>query len=109
MNCDVLTDLNPQEIPPGPALVAVHPRSPWGILVANGTMLEEKPLLDIWVSAGIYRLPVSIRSELADEGMLPELAIPRLLREGRMRVHYHKGFWTAIETLKDADAYTYGR
>lgn len=114
INCDILTDLDLSLLPPAPALVVVHPRAPWGVLSElvhgdNMTIrypdwaLEEKPILPIWVSSGIYYFPKSIRDELVDNGMLAENIIPKLLKEGRLNIYKHEGLWHAIETPKDVE------
>lgn len=113
-NCDILTDLPLSVLPLAPALVVVHPRSPWGVLRekidfdGRGwpyqlAFFEEKPLLPIWASAGIYRFPKSIRDELVDEGEIARNIVPKLLGEGRLHILKYEGRWLAIETPKDLE------
>ena len=107
INCDILTDLDLAKLPAAPALVVVHPRAPWGVLketpIHSSYSIEEKPVLPLWVSSGIYRFPKAIKDELVDNGMLAENIIPKLLKEGRMNVFKHEGLWHAIETPKDVE------
>ncbi|MBU0964691.1 NDP-sugar synthase [Patescibacteria group bacterium] len=124
VNCDILTDLDLSLLPTAPALVVVHPRSPWGVLEETTTRpgkqvaetiyeytgpevttysLQEKPILPILVSSGIYYFSKSIKNELVDNGMLAENIIPKLMKKGRLNIYKHDGLWHAIETPKDLE------
>lgn len=116
VNCDILTDLDLSKLPPAPALVVVHPRAPWGVFQEIVTplfsigpgydvkcTLEEKPILPIFVSSGIYLFPRSIKKELVDNGILAQNIIPKLLKEGRLNIHKYGGLWHSIETPKDIE------
>lgn len=100
VNCDILTDLSLNMVGETPALVLVHPQSPWGVYYDDGNFTE-KPVLPLWVSSGIYKFPKSIREELADGGMLARNIIPKLLMEKRLNLAKYNGYWKAIETQKD--------
>lgn len=117
VNCDVLTDLDISALV-SPTMVAVHPRSPWGVLEiapeaiqenilwqkdGHRWQLTEKPVLDIWINAGIYLLPKAIKEELVDDGEIARHILPKLLADKRLNVLYYEGIWHAVETLKDAD------
>ena len=100
VNCDIITDLPLAEMLSAPSIALVHPRSSWGVFGDDGTF-EEYPILPIWVSAGIYSFPRSIRHELVDEGKLALNIIPKLIRDGRMSFFRYGGSWQSIETIKD--------
>ena len=99
VNCDIITDL-PLQMLPAPGIALVHPRSPWGVF-GEDSEFQEKPILPIWVSGGIYKFPTSIKDELVDEGTLAYNIVPRLIRDGKIGYFRYDGMWQAIETSKD--------
>ncbi|GAJ11084.1 unnamed protein product, partial [marine sediment metagenome] len=99
VNCDIITDL-PLRMLPAPGIALVHPRSPWGVFGEDGEF-QEKPILPIWVSGGIYKFPTSIKDNLVYEGNLANNIVPGLIRDGKMGYFKYDGMWQAIETSKD--------
>jgi len=105
VNCDVITNFPLTVNVEAPALVLVHPKSPWGIYYDNGTF-EEKPILkELWINGGIYKFPKSIKEELVDKGNLALNILPKLIREKRLKLIKFEGQWMGIETYKDLETY----
>jgi len=105
INGDVITDLNLARMPRAPSIMLVHPRSPWGVFHEDGDykIIEEKPVLPIWVSGGIYCFTREHGDEMTDEGSLAQNIVPAMLKKRRMAVYKHTGLWHAVENWKDAE------
>lgn len=104
MNADDLTDVNINELCSlgTPAICVTRAQSNFGVINLNGERVisfEEKPILPYYTSVGWYYLSRDIR--LPNTGMLENDVFPRLANEGKLKAHYHKGFWVTINTMKD--------
>ncbi|MCD6448397.1 MAG: NDP-sugar synthase [Thermoplasmata archaeon] len=97
--CDIITDFDLKKLTSSPSMVVAKPTAPWGVLYGN--KLLEKPKLDIWVNAGIFRFSKSLKSRLRDRGVLAEGALREMVEKGEIRIVEHHGFWMNVETIKD--------
>lgn len=115
-NCDVLTNLDPQQVEAGRAreqviggICLVPLPSPYGIVELGGGNLvrsfREKPQLsDYWINAGVYSLSPEIASYLPEKGSLEYDVFPILSAKGSLLAHKYTGcFWLSIDTHKDVD------
>ena len=84
-------------------LVAVQPRSQYGILQLNGTMVKgfvEKPVLDHWINGGFFVFTYGIFDYL-QYGELESSVLPKLAEEGQVSAYQHYGFWKSMNTFQD--------
>ena len=111
MNGDEITDIKVPEFADfhsrhgGLATIAVSPlRSPFGVVEISGdtvTGFSEKPLLDKYVSTGVYVFDRKILEFLPVTGNIENETLPRLARARQLKAYRHQGFWGTVNTLKD--------
>lgn len=79
--------------------------SPYGIVrVARDGRIrrfEEKPTLPHWINAGLYVLSRPFFDLLPDVGDHEDSAFPLLAERGQLRAYRSRGYWRAIDTMKD--------
>ena len=105
-NVDDLNNINLNELKKvGSNLICVaRPRSPFGVVEIKDNKVVrfiEKPLLDIWVSMGVYLLNKDIENVLPDKGSLERDVFPKI----DLKVYKHEGYWYTINTIKQAQEY----
>lgn len=88
------------------ATVVVVPLvSPYGVvdLDESGWIrgFREKPQLPYWINGGIYVLSRKIYDLLPDRGDHEDTTFPRLAQEGKLLAYKCRGYWRAIDTMKD--------
>lgn len=79
-------------------------RSPYGIARERGkqiTGFREKPLLNHWLSAGVYVVSREFLDALPEVGDHEDQLFPRLAAEGKLYGFRSRAFWKAIDTIKD--------
>jgi glucose-1-phosphate cytidylyltransferase len=64
---------------------------------------QEKPAGDGgWINAGFFVLSPKVGSYISGDTTVWEREpLERLAAEGQLRVHFHRGFWQAMDTLRD--------
>jgi len=85
-------------------LLLTQLRSPYGIAQEKGKRIRgfrEKPLLDHWLSAGVYVLSPEFFAGLPEIGDQEDELFPRLAAEGRLYGFRSHSYWKAIDTVKD--------
>jgi NDP-sugar pyrophosphorylase family protein len=85
-------------------LLLTQLRSPYGIAREKGKRIlgfREKPLLNHWLSAGVYILNPEFFAGLPDIGDHEDELFPRLASEGRLYGFRSRSYWKAIDTVKD--------
>jgi glucose-1-phosphate cytidylyltransferase len=87
-------------------LTAVQPPGRFGALGmdgANVTGFQEKPVGDGgWINGGFFVLQPSVFDYIEGDATSWEAApLERLAAEGRLRAYKHRGFWQAMDTLRD--------
>ena len=87
-------------------VTAIQPPGRYGSLHLNGTSVlnfQEKPAGDgAWINAGFFVLEPSIFQHLQDDQTSWETQpLQDLAQEDQLRAYQHKGFWQAMDTLRD--------
>ncbi|MFQ5761865.1 MAG: NDP-sugar synthase [Candidatus Bathyarchaeia archaeon] len=113
LNGDVLTDLSIQRMAKFhhahhavATLLAVPFASPYGMVHVSADGLAEgfveKPVFpDSWINGGIYLLTRDILAHLPATGDIETATFPKLAKKGRIAAFRYKGFWRAVDTVKD--------
>jgi NDP-sugar pyrophosphorylase family protein len=107
--CDVdLRDLLAlrQEHDAAVAVLAVHPRRPWGELELDGHVLrsiEEKTLDPTrWINGGLFAITPEVWTDVASPSeMLERGPIERITARGAAVALRHVGAWAGVDTPKD--------
>jgi NDP-sugar pyrophosphorylase family protein len=80
-------------------------RSPFGVVELSEddvvTGFREAPLLDDWVSCGVYVLGPEALARLPERGDHETTTFPELAAEGKLRAFRHQGLWITVNTPKD--------
>lgn len=80
-------------------------RSPFGVVELSEddvvTGFREAPLLDDWVSCGVYVLGSEALARLPERGDHETTTFPELAGEGKLRAFRHEGLWITVNTPKD--------
>jgi NDP-sugar pyrophosphorylase family protein len=80
-------------------------RSPFGVVELSEddvvTGFREAPLLDDWVSCGVYVLGPEALARLPARGDHETTTFPELAVEGKLRAFRHHGLWITVNTPKD--------
>jgi len=80
-------------------------RSPFGVVELSEddvvTGFREAPLLDDWVSCGVYVLGSEALARLPERGDHETTTFPELVGEGKLRAFRHEGLWITVNTPKD--------
>ncbi|HEY2446875.1 MAG TPA: glucose-1-phosphate cytidylyltransferase [Rhizomicrobium sp.] len=87
-------------------VTAAQPPGRFGALRTEGDRVvgfQEKPTGDGgWINAGFFVLSPKVGSYIeGDVTVWEREPLEKLAAEGQLRVHYHKGFWQAMDTLRD--------
>ncbi len=86
------------------SICVANPRSPFGVVELQGNKVTgfiEKPLLEVWVSMGIYLLNKDIIKMLPDKGSLEKEVFPKI----DLKAYKHEGYWHTINNIKQAQAF----
>lgn len=87
-------------------ITGVHPRSKWGLVVADNENMvkkfQQKPQLNQYVNGGFMVFNTDIFDYL-NEGEMIEVALERLAGEGKLAVYNHEGYWNAVDTYQDLE------
>ncbi|MEM3290834.1 MAG: nucleotidyltransferase family protein [Candidatus Micrarchaeaceae archaeon] len=106
VNGDILTNIDLSKLKPM-SIALVRNRSPYGIVdVENDlvTSFVEKPVLDYWINAGIYRFTSEIFDYVKESGDLERDVFPVLAKKGLLRaVKFDDVYWTSIDNVKDIE------
>ena len=80
-------------------------RLPFGVVELSEddvvTGFREAPLLDDWVSCGVYVLGPEALARLPERGDHEATTFPELAAEGKLRAFRHHGLWITVNTPKD--------
>ena len=87
-------------------VTAAQPPGRFGALCTEGRRVvgfQEKPAGDGgWINAGFFVLSPKVGSYIkGDTTVWEREPLERLAAEGQLRVHFHRGFWQAMDTLRD--------
>jgi glucose-1-phosphate cytidylyltransferase len=87
-------------------LTAVQPPGRFGALDISENRIsrfEEKPVGDSgWINGGFFVLSPKVIDYIAGDGTVWEREpMERLARDGQMSAYLHRGFWQAMDTLRD--------
>jgi len=87
-------------------VTAAQPPGRFGALcIERGHVVgfQEKPAGDGgWINAGFFVLSPKVGSYIqGDTTVWEREPLERLAAEGQLRVHFHRGFWQAMDTLRD--------
>lgn len=87
-------------------VTAAQPPGRFGALRTEGRRVvgfQEKPAGDGgWINAGFFVLSPKVGSYIkGDTTVWEREPLERLAAEGQLRVHFHRGFWQAMDTLRD--------
>jgi glucose-1-phosphate cytidylyltransferase len=87
-------------------VTAAQPPGRFGALSVEGDSVisfKEKPQGDgSWVNAGFFVLKPRVLDYIeGDDTLWEQEPIERIAREGQLRVHYHRGFWQPMDTMRD--------
>lgn len=89
-------------------ITGARPSSKYGFVKTDAggnlaTDFHEKPFLhDDYVNSGFMVFNRKIFDRLDDE-MLESITLPKLAREKQLSVYSHKGFWKAMDTMKEVE------
>ena len=80
-------------------------KSPYGIVDVDETNrirgFREKPELPYWINGGVYIIKRNIVDFLPDRGDIEKETFPVLAEKGLLGSYKSRGFWRAIDTIKD--------
>jgi glucose-1-phosphate cytidylyltransferase len=87
-------------------ITAVQPPGRFGALELDGELVEgfaEKPIGDGgWINGGFFVLSPGVDRYLDGDGTIWEREpLARLAAEGQLTAYKHRGFWQAMDTLRD--------
>jgi glucose-1-phosphate cytidylyltransferase len=87
-------------------VTAIQPEGRFGALEIVGDRVvafEEKPKGDgRWINGGFFVCEPSVLERIdGDDTSWENAALVRLAQEGELAVHKHRGFWAAMDTLRD--------
>ncbi len=71
----------------------------WELKTHQIINFQEKPIIKVPTSAGIYLFSKEIKSYLKNN--LEKYAFPLLVKEHRIKGYLYEGFWDTINTIKD--------
>ena len=90
-------------------VTAVQPPGRFGSMILDDKRVadfKEKPLGDgSWINGGFFVLSPAVLDYIEGDGTYWEKdPMEKLAREGQMAAWLHKGFWSAMDTLRDKNA-----
>lgn len=87
-------------------ITGVHPRSKWGLIVADKNNLvkkfQQKPRLNQYVNGGFMVFSKKVFNYLAPRETIEEV-LDKLVSEEQLSVYIHDGFWAAMDTYQDLE------
>ena len=88
------------------AITGVHPKSKWGLVVADGKNVikhfKQKPVLNEYVNGGFMVFKKDFFNYLKPREMI-ESGFERLIKEKQLAVYHHEGYWSAMDTYQDVE------
>lgn len=88
-------------------ITGVHPSSKYGNirLDSNGmiTRFKEKPLLNDWINGGFFVMDKKIFGYIDGNVMLEREPFDKIIKEKKMHLYKHEGFWHCMDTYKDVE------
>ena len=87
-------------------LTAIQPPGRFGALALNGNKIlnfQEKPEGDgAWINGGFFVLEPEVFNFIKDDKTVWEREpLENLAKQNQLNAYYHKGFWQAMDTLRD--------
>ena len=87
-------------------ITAIQPPGRYGaLLISKGAVrhFQEKPAGDgAWINGGFFVLEPGVLDYIdGDETVWEQQPLQRLATEGQLSAYQHKGFWQAMDTLRD--------
>jgi glucose-1-phosphate cytidylyltransferase len=87
-------------------VTAVQPKARFGSLVLDGTEVQdfrEKAAGEGgWINGGFFVLSSQVLDYISSaETMWEQQPLTRLAAEGNLHAYFHRGFWQAMDTLRD--------
>lgn len=87
-------------------LTATQPPGRFGAIAYEGNKVigfQEKPVGDGgWINGGFFVVSPKVGDYIADDSVVWEREpLENLAAEGKLSVHFHKGFWQPMDTLRD--------
>ncbi len=87
-------------------VTAVQPRARFGSLLLDGFEVRdfrEKPAGEEgWMNGGFFVFSQPVLDYISgSDTMLEQQPLRRLAAEGNLRAYFHRGFWQAMDTLRD--------
>lgn len=89
-------------------MTGVHPTSKYGVLDARDGIarsFQEKPGTDGLVNGGFFVFRRDFFGYLGNEGAMEGEPLRRLAADGELAVYEHSGFWQAMDTFKEVEAF----
>jgi len=90
-------------------VTAVQPPGRWGAIDVSGTRIQgfrEKPAGEGgWINGGFFVLSPDVDRYIeGDDTIFEQQPMERLAAEGELSAYTHRGFWQAMDTVRDRDA-----
>jgi glucose-1-phosphate cytidylyltransferase len=88
-------------------VTAVQPPGRFGVLELDGsnrvTAFREKPQDEVgWINGGFFVLEPTALDLIEDDATSWEREpLERLVAQGQLQAHRHRGFWQPVDTLRD--------
>ncbi len=86
-------------------VTAAQPPGRWGIMSFTGeriTSFIEKPANGGYINGGFFVLNPGVMRYIQDDHTVWEREpLERLAQDGEIHAYFHKGFWAAMDTLRD--------
>jgi len=89
-------------------VTGIHPSSKYGILDARDGMarsFQEKPGTEGTVNGGFFVFRKEFFRYLEEQGSMEQTPLRRLASDGQLAVFEHRGFWQAMDTFKEVEAF----
>lgn len=87
-------------------ITGVHPKSKWGLVVADENSIvkkfEQKPMLNQYVNGGFMVFNRGFLNYVK-RGEMIEVGLDRLVKEKKLSVYMHDGYWSAMDTYQDVE------
>lgn len=87
-------------------ITGVHPKSKWGLVIADKNNIvqnfEQKPRLNQYVNGGFMVFRKQFLQYVKNRETI-EVALDRIVKEGKLSVFQHDGFWAAMDTYQDVE------
>jgi glucose-1-phosphate cytidylyltransferase len=87
-------------------VAAVQPPGRFGSLTLHGDQIDhfmEKPSGDGgWVNGGFFVMEPRVFEYLSEDAVLEREPLERLTADGQLAVYEHRGYWSAMDTYREA-------